>query len=240
MILNNSPYSWSGKDITSEIDVYEYTAVRDSLIWVRVQVGSPDGQLNSSGAATLRVRLTRKFLANRYHMQLKELDTTTYPANGMCRVSFHFEAPVVLMKDEVLVIRVYSSNASDSDVAGYVYIADHHARSYASNDIPEVDAVQTNGEAFMTQAEAQQACQSTLENNYLHLVADGNGRVDVAKWIGSGSDAERFVKAAKMLVNKAIQNKVTGAIVYYDGDGQTVILTHTPNDGESEITRTPS
>ena len=49
-----------------------------------------------------------------------------------------------------------------------------------------------------------------------------------------------FEKAAKLLVNKAIQNKNTGVINYYDDDGQTVILTHTPIDGESEITRTPS
>lgn len=49
-----------------------------------------------------------------------------------------------------------------------------------------------------------------------------------------------FAKAAKMLVNKAIQNKITGTIDYYDDDGQTVILTHIPTDGESTLTRTPS
>ena len=49
-----------------------------------------------------------------------------------------------------------------------------------------------------------------------------------------------FKKAAKLLVNKAIQNKATGAVEYYDDDGETVILTHTPDDGESAITRTPS
>ncbi|MBA7602775.1 hypothetical protein ES703_09871 [subsurface metagenome] len=49
-----------------------------------------------------------------------------------------------------------------------------------------------------------------------------------------------FEKAAKMLINKAVQNKATGTINYYDDDGQTVILTHTPTDGESEITRTPN
>ncbi len=46
-------------------------------------------------------------------------------------------------------------------------------------------------------------------------------------------------KAAKSLVNKAVQNKATGVIDYYDDDGQTVILSHTPTDGESAITRTP-
>jgi len=49
-----------------------------------------------------------------------------------------------------------------------------------------------------------------------------------------------FEKAAKMLINKAIQNKATGAIVYYDDDGETPLLTHTPTDSASEITRTPS
>ncbi len=47
-------------------------------------------------------------------------------------------------------------------------------------------------------------------------------------------------KAAKMLVNKAVQDKLSGAIEYYDDDGETVILTHTPAEGESSITRTPS
>jgi len=49
-----------------------------------------------------------------------------------------------------------------------------------------------------------------------------------------------FQKAAKVLTNKAVQNKNTGAVNYYDDDGQTVILTHTPSDEESIITRTPS
>ena len=40
--------------------------------------------------------------------------------------------------------------------------------------------------------------------------------------------------------DQAGANKSTGAIDYYDDDGQTVILTHTPTDVESSITRTPS
>lgn len=49
-----------------------------------------------------------------------------------------------------------------------------------------------------------------------------------------------FEKAAKILINKAVQNKSTGAIEYFDDDGETLILTHTPSDEESAITRTPS
>jgi hypothetical protein len=44
----------------------------------------------------------------------------------------------------------------------------------------------------------------------------------------------------KILANKAVQNKVTGAISYYDDDGTAVILTHTPDDGSSSVTRMPS
>jgi hypothetical protein len=47
-------------------------------------------------------------------------------------------------------------------------------------------------------------------------------------------------KVVKMLVNKAVQNKSTGAIDYYDDDGQSVVLTHTPAETESSVTRTPS
>ena len=53
-------------------------------------------------------------------------------------------------------------------------------------------------------------------------------------------DMSLLEKAAKMLVNKAVQNKETGAIEYFDDDGETVILTHTPIDSDTEITRTPS
>jgi hypothetical protein len=51
---------------------------------------------------------------------------------------------------------------------------------------------------------------------------------------------EILIKAAKMLLNKAEQNRLTGEIKYYDDDGATVILTHTPNENESTFTRMPS
>ncbi|MBN2020057.1 MAG: hypothetical protein JW749_07525 [Sedimentisphaerales bacterium] len=51
---------------------------------------------------------------------------------------------------------------------------------------------------------------------------------------------EALQKAIKMLVNKAVQDKLTGAIQYYDDDGQTVLLTHTPSENESSLTRAVS
>jgi hypothetical protein len=44
----------------------------------------------------------------------------------------------------------------------------------------------------------------------------------------------------KILANKAVQNKLTGVITYYDDDDVTPILTITPTDDGSLITRTPS
>lgn len=67
--------------------------------------------------------------------------------------------------------------------------------------------------------------------------ADGDTLVATDKilWSGSGK-----VTADKLLANKAVQNKSTGEIKYYDDDGLTVLLTETPTDAEAVITRTPS
>ena len=67
--------------------------------------------------------------------------------------------------------------------------------------------------------------------------ADGDSLVGGGEimWSGTGE-----VTGEKLLANKAVQNKSTGAIQYYDNDGQTVLLTHTPVDEASSITRTPS
>jgi hypothetical protein len=53
-------------------------------------------------------------------------------------------------------------------------------------------------------------------------------------WSGVGE-----LTAVKLLANKAVQDKITGAIEYYDNDGQTVLLTFTPYDEEEMITRMP-
>jgi hypothetical protein len=66
--------------------------------------------------------------------------------------------------------------------------------------------------------------------------ADGDTLVgsDDIVWSGTGA-----VTADKLLANKAIQNKLSGEIKYYDDDGQTVLLMHTPTDTAAMITRIP-
>ncbi len=58
---------------------------------------------------------------------------------------------------------------------------------------------------------------------------------DEIVWSGAGK-----VTCDKLLANKAVQNKSTGEIKYYDDDGQAVLLTHTPADTAVTVTRTPS
>jgi len=64
--------------------------------------------------------------------------------------------------------------------------------------------------------------------------ADGDALIasDEIVWSGTGK-----VTADKLLANKAVQNKTTGQINYYDDDEQTVLLTHIPTETEATITR---
>jgi len=65
-------------------------------------------------------------------------------------------------------------------------------------------------------------------------VIDPGGQGEIC-WSGSGE-----ITAEKLLADKAVQTKSTGAVEYYDEDGSTVLLTHTPTDAAATITRTPS
>jgi len=67
--------------------------------------------------------------------------------------------------------------------------------------------------------------------------ADGDNLVGSGEIVWSGVGE---ITSDKLLANKAVQNKSTGEIKYYDNDGQTVLLTHTPTDVAASITRTPS
>ena len=53
-------------------------------------------------------------------------------------------------------------------------------------------------------------------------------------WTGAGE-----VTPTKILTNKTVQDNLTGIIDYYDDDGQTVLLTHTPHDTAATCTKTP-
>jgi hypothetical protein len=67
--------------------------------------------------------------------------------------------------------------------------------------------------------------------------ADGDTLIADKEIVWSGTGA---VTADKLLANKAVQDKPSGQIKYYDDDGQTVLLTHTPADAAAMITRTPT
>ena len=51
-------------------------------------------------------------------------------------------------------------------------------------------------------------------------------------WSGTGE-----VTSEKLLANKAIQNKSSGQIQYYDDDGQTILVTLSPSEDQQSVTR---
>jgi hypothetical protein len=67
---------------------------------------------------------------------------------------------------------------------------------------------------------------------------NSSGRVDIGAI--KGVDADTLLKAVKLLKNKAVQDKLSGTIRYYDDDNQSVILTHTPNEDAISWTRSVS
>lgn len=67
--------------------------------------------------------------------------------------------------------------------------------------------------------------------------ADTDSLIDSREMVWSGR-AE--VTATKVVSNKAIHDKASGVISYYDDDGTTVMLTHTMRDEASALTRDPN
>jgi hypothetical protein len=53
-------------------------------------------------------------------------------------------------------------------------------------------------------------------------------------WTGTGE-----LTAAKLLANRAIEDRMTETLDYYDDDGRTVLLSQTLHEGASTFTRTP-
>ena len=81
------------------------------------------------------------------------------------------------------------------------------------------------------------AAADNIEANIGNLDAAVTSRLAAADYEPPGEANPDVVLAAKMLINKAVQDKQTGEIKYYDDDGQTVVLTHTPQETEGRITR---
>jgi hypothetical protein len=108
--------------------------------------------------------------------------------------------------------------ANDYDIS----LTDKGGSRYVGNFDSNIPAGRYSIQAFL------QAGANPADSD--NLVGD-----DEIVWSGTGK-----VTCDKLLANKAVQNKATGEIKYYDDGGQTVLLTHTPVDTAANITRTPS
>ncbi|MBN1974199.1 MAG: hypothetical protein JW787_11205 [Sedimentisphaerales bacterium] len=64
--------------------------------------------------------------------------------------------------------------------------------------------------------------------------ADGDSLIAGKEFVWSGTGE---ITPDKLLVNKAIQNKSSGQIQYFDDDGQTVLITLIPTEDNESVTR---
>jgi hypothetical protein len=136
-----------------------------------------------------------------------------------------------------------------ANITVYVTV-DNSAIAAATNSVAEISSTNAPGvyKLLLTQAETNggmitvSAVSSTAGVEIQPVIIatvpfDSNGGVDVTK-IGSDADlVASLEKAVKVLVNKAVQSKSSGEIVYYDDDGVTELVTHTPVESENCLTR---
>jgi hypothetical protein len=64
--------------------------------------------------------------------------------------------------------------------------------------------------------------------------ADGDSLMESREFVWSGTGR---ITSDKLLANKAVQDKSTGQIRYYDDDAETVLVTLTPSDDGDALTR---
>ncbi|MEJ2649574.1 MAG: hypothetical protein P8016_14340 [Sedimentisphaerales bacterium] len=64
--------------------------------------------------------------------------------------------------------------------------------------------------------------------------ADSDSLIESREFVWSGTGR---ITSDKLLANKAVQDKSTGKIRYYDDDAQTVLLTLTPFEDSEALTR---
>lgn len=82
----------------------------------------------------------------------------------------------------------------------------------------------------------------------LHASGDGSGSdinaaaisANITQVAGEATTASRLAEAIKFIINKTTQDKSTGVITVYDNDGTTPLLTITPTDDGSVITKARS
>ena len=213
---------FSGVDITSQEIAYNFavgTIPRDGLYYVHINVTG----LDSAGATLEAWLLQRTGAKNQYLGEYKSIDTTIVPQKEEAHIIL---GPVFVIEGKYLRVLLKSSNANDTSVNGTVYLIDHHARSYhnSSTDIPEVDSGLVSGESPKTADEIGDTTAAKILDTPANLLeTDAQGRIDLGKINGDADIVPLLIKAVQVLANKAIQNKSTGTIVYYDDDGETPV-----------------
>ncbi|MBW1784121.1 MAG: hypothetical protein JRL30_25700 [Deltaproteobacteria bacterium] len=121
--------------------ICDWTATRDSLIHLHVQLGDTAGDTLDTAGATL----TLKYGTNRggaikiYNIGSPETIDSTGFVNSTV-VHFPAKQPLFVESGETLRVLASSSNNNDTQIDGYVWVIDHYAaKGYTASDYVQVD-----------------------------------------------------------------------------------------------------
>ena len=111
-----------------------------------------------------------------------------------------------------------------------------------SGRIVTVDLNRLFTEYYRTPVASQKLKDTADQYNKEHeeMLAQYRKLVDDLNKLRDEQEKTEFTAEVREQKKKAVQDKLTGVIRYYDDDGQTVILTHTPDEGEASLTRAVS
>jgi len=116
--LNSGATEFTSKNITSSVQLISYTAVRDYMIAVRVDLGKDSELIN---AAVSDITIVAKVVKT--DATVAEVYSKTYPKGlSLTTISHSFDKAIYLKEDEAITVWAYSDNASDIAISGDVYI----------------------------------------------------------------------------------------------------------------------
>ena len=116
--LNSSSTSFATKDLTSLVQLVTFTADKEYVVGVRVDLGENSALINNAASEitiTAKITQTDSDVVVAYEK--------TFPkAVGRTQITHNFDKTIYLQLGEVLTVWAESSNASDISISGNVYI----------------------------------------------------------------------------------------------------------------------
>jgi len=116
--LNSGDTGFTGKNLTTSVQLVSYTATRGYMVAVRVDLGKGSELLNSAASSITVVAKVVKTDAS-----VVEAYNKAFPKSvSLTSITHNFDKAIYLKEDEALSVWAYSNNASDISISGDVFI----------------------------------------------------------------------------------------------------------------------